>query len=96
MAQAVDCVKDGLPERKRDKWPCRAIANVNHQRCATDVNFLKLQTAASIRSDAPEIRIQGLLRRKVVPVNPESGDGVDHALQIVLGGFGACGCIGVT
>ena len=42
VSEAVDGVKNGLAEREWYKWPCRAIADVDNEACASNVDALEV------------------------------------------------------
>ena len=93
VAQAVNGIEDLFPESQRDKGACGSVAAVDYEIVATDIDAFKVQSGPSIVPDSPELRIQGLLSRYGGPVDPQVGDCVDDACQILSSGCCASGCV---
>ena len=88
-------VENLLPERLRYERPRRAVAAVDDQLMAAEIDASEVQAGSGVISDPPEVRIQRLLGCYGIPIDAEIRYGVDNAREVVLSGLGACGCAGV-
>ena len=92
VTETVDGVEDHLPEGVRNKGSRWTVADVNDKRSLADVDVLEAQPGSSVVSEAPEVRIQRLMRGYLLPIYAKRSDGVDDTLEILPGGLPACGC----